>query len=95
MATSVSELVDSKVPWLNTLSTVDRPTPRPTWDLPPEPETLLDNRSENTVRAPLKPRVLVLARLLPMTLMAWELVFSPLTPLYSALVMPMSFSSIG
>ena len=30
-----------------------------------------------------------------MTLMAWELVFSPLTPLYSALVMPMMFSSIG
>jgi hypothetical protein len=64
---------------------MESPTPRPTWEVPPEPNTLLDRRSEKILRDPLNPRVLVLARLLPITLMAWELVLSPLTPLYNAL----------
>jgi hypothetical protein len=46
------------------------------------------------VRDPLKPMVLVLARLLPITLMACELVLSPLTPLYNALEMPMVDASL-
>ena len=70
MATSVSDAVDSNVPWLKTLSTVDSVTPRPTWDFPPDPKTFEDSISEKTVRELLKPRVFVFARLLPTTLIA-------------------------
>ena len=59
IARSVFDSVLSKVPWAKTLSTLARPTPRPTWDSPPEPEMALDSRSEKTVRLALKPMVLV------------------------------------
>ena len=76
------------------LSTFETLTPRPTCDVPPEPLIVLDRRSEKTVREPLKPRVLVFARLLPITVIAAELVLSPLTPLYSALDIPIIYSSM-
>jgi hypothetical protein len=52
----------------------------------------LERRSAKIVLDPLKPTVLVLARLLPITVIAWPLVFKPLTPLYNALEIPMFFS---
>ena len=70
MARSPGNEVDWNAPWVNTGDTLETNTPRPICSVPPVPELWLKT-SEKLPRLSLKPVVLTLAMLLPMTEMAF------------------------
>ena len=71
MARSPGNEVDWNVPWVNSGVTLLTDMPRPICNVPPVPELWL-KMSAKLPRLSLKPVVLTLAMLLPMTEMAFE-----------------------
>ena len=72
MAMSVVSVVVSKDPWTKLFMTTPMRVPRPTWPMPAAVPTYWLTKSSKSIRAPLKPTVLTLEMLLPMTF-----IFSP------------------
>ena len=85
MARSSFRPVFSKVPWPKIVDTLESFAPAPTDENPPTLVMVWPSTSENSARRSLKPVVLTLAMLSPMTEIAVDVVSRPETLLWRAL----------
>ncbi len=93
IARSVGRSVDSKLPWLKICPIRATVLPAPVCEKPPAVEIDCPRTSANSARLSLKPGVLTLAMLSPITEIAVEALSRPLTLLNMALERDMGFSS--